>query len=181
MNKMKRFLSAVLALIMVFSLVACGGGEDTTGSTSPSGTTGPASGKKTHTVTVKTNGGMAMQGVNVYVYGDEALTDMKAAGGTDANGQATFELAEGEYYVQLQGVANGFDVQNSYRFNGTTANITLTSNLVKDESVEGHTFKVGDVMYDFSFEDNSRMICESCGAENDTYIRQPYGLRGLWC
>ena len=168
MNRFKRMLSAVLVLIMVFSLVACGGGQDTTGSTAPSDTNGNnANGKKTYTVNVKTNGGMAMEGVNVFVYGDEALTDMKAAGGTNAQGQASFELADGTYYVQLQGVANGFDVQPSYRFNGTTADITLTSSLV-DEDVAGHTFKVGDVMYDFSFEDNSRIICDSCEAVNDT-------------
>ncbi len=174
MDRMKRILSAVLVLVMVLSLVACGGGDDTTGSTEPS-STGSNEGKKTYSVTVHTNGGMAMEGLNVFVFGDSALTDMKAAGSTNAQGQATFELAEGEYYVQLQGVAKGYDVQASYTFSGTSANITLTSSLVMDGDVTTTTFEVGDVMYNFSFEDNSRLICGACGTENDTYIRNEDG------
>lgn len=175
MMKMKKVLSLVLALVMLLGLAACGQGDDTTASTDATGTTGKQEGKNVYTVTVKTNGGMAMEGVNVFVYADKALTDMKGAGGTDAKGEAKFELASGEYYVQLQGVAKGFDVQEYYAFNGNSANITLTSTLVKDESVEDHTFKVGDVMYDFSFEDNSKMICAACGVENDTYFRNEDG------
>lgn len=176
MNRFKKMLSAVLVLVMVFSLVACGGGDNTTGttnSTNPTGNSGEA--KKTYTVTVKTNGGMAMKGVNVFVYGDEALTDMKAAGATDTNGVATFEMTEGTYYVQLQGLSKGYDVQDSYTFSGNTANITLTSSLVTGENLDSALFKVGDVMYDFSFEDNSKLICPACGVENDTYIRNEDG------
>ena len=169
MSKFTRVLSFVLALVMVMGLAACDGGKDSTGTT---GTTGPSgsteNAKKTYTVTVKTNGGMAMAGFNVYVYNDSALTDMKAAAATDEKGQATFEMVEGEYYVQLQGIPAGYDVQPYYTFNGTSANITLTSGLVTDETVENHVFKVGDVMYDFTFADQSRILCKACGEYNDT-------------
>lgn len=180
MKKFTRVCSFVLALCMVFALAACGGnGGDTTGTTSPtepsSGVGGEQGTKTSYTVTVKTNGGMAMEGVNIFLYADEALQDMKAAGATNEKGQATFEVAEGTYYVQLQGELKGFDVQPYYTFNGTSSNIVLTSTLVKDEDVEGHTFKVGDVMYDFSFQDNSRIICGECGELNDNYIRNEDG------
>ena len=159
MKNFTRVLSFVLALVMVFALAACGGnegeGEGTTGTTGTTAPTGPNQNeKKTYTVTVKTSGGMAMEGVNVYIYGDEALTDMKNAGGTDASGSISFQMTEGDYYVQLNGVPEGYAVDASYRFNGTNLDIVLTSSLVMDQSVTSKTFQVGDVMYDFSFTDS---------------------------
>lgn len=170
MNQFKRMLCFLLAAVMLFALAACGGGEDTTGSTDSTAPTGNNNnnGKLTYTVSVKTNGGMAMKGINVYIFADAEMLDMKAAGGTDTNGVATFELAQGTYYVQLQGVSKGYDVQPSYTFNGTKCDITLTSGLVMDEDVTAHTFQVGEVMYNFSFEDNSRIICHACDHVNDT-------------
>ena len=170
MKIFKRALCFLLAATMLFALAACNIGGDTTGDTT--GTTGPSgdNGKVTYTVTVKTNAGMAMEGLNVFLYADAALTDMKGAAGTDASGKATFNLAEGNYYVQLQGVATGFDVKESYAMNGTSLNITLTSSLVEGEDVTSHTFKVGDVMYNFTYEDNSRMICTECNTINNNYV-----------
>ena len=175
MKKFTRVFSFVLAMVMVFALAACGGGsaggggDNTEGTSSTTSTNGTGDGtQKTYTVTVKTNGGMALEGINVYIFGDAALSDMKQAGATNENGQASFEMAEGTYYVQLHGVAEGYDVQESYTFTGTNANITLTSSLVSDGDVEGHVFQVGDVMYDFTFDDNSKIICSACGVANDT-------------
>ena len=163
MKNFTRVLSFVLALVMLFALAACGGkdggdGEGTTGTTAPSGTSGTGgtnqNEKKTYTVNVKTSGGMAMEGVNVYVYADEAMTDMKNAGGTNEKGSVTFQMTDAKYYVALSGVPEGYSVQPSYTFNGTNLDIVLNSSLIKDGSITSARFEVGDVMYDFSFTDS---------------------------
>ena len=172
MNQIKKILCFVLAMVMVFGLIAC----DNTDATDPTGTTGGDNGgtnnggKVNYTVTVKTNGGMAMEGLNVYLYADEALTDLKAPAMTDSKGVATFNVAAGTYYVSINGAPKGYDVAKSYPLTGSNTNITLTSSLVQGESVSSNTFEVGDVMYDFTYEDNTRVICPECNELNEIIL-----------
>ena len=51
-----------------------------------------------HTVSIKTAGGMAMEGVDVAVYTDEALTNLQGYGKTDTTGTAKISLPEGGQY-----------------------------------------------------------------------------------
>ena len=180
MNQIKKILCFVLAMVMVFGLIAC----DNTVATDPTTTTGnggtnTGNGKVTYTVTVKTNGGMAMEGLNLYLYADEALLDMKAAAGTDAKGVASFNVEAGTYYVSIQGAPKGYDVKASYPLSGTNTNITLTSSLVKDESVTSTVFEIGDVMYDFTYQDHTRAICAECNELNELvyYVEYEDGSR----
>ena len=148
MNNFKRLLSLFLAIVMVFAMAGCGGGEST-GNEEESGSAEGA--LSTYTVTLKSIGGMALSEIDVYVYADSTLTDMKQYGQTDENGSVSFQLAEGsDYAIALSGVPKGYQVEESYSFSGTNADITLTSQLVSGESLSGATLGLGDVMYDFS-------------------------------
>ena len=155
MNKAKKILSVLLVLAMVLSICAgCkskdGEAAGTQGATTPSGD----GSTQNYTVNVKTAGGMAMAELEVSVYSDTSLGNMMGYAKTDANGTATFSLEGGiNYAIVLGGVPKGYDLQSTYAFNGTTANITLTSKLITDETLNDvtKTLTLGDVMYDFTY------------------------------
>ncbi len=147
MNRMKRLISFLMTLVLLVTMTAafsaCNpqGGEE-------EGSADPQAGGNSYVVNVKTAGGMALEGIAVYVYSGDSLEDFKE---TDANGKAVFQLKEGgKYTVTLTGVPKGYQVKEKYDFKNNTANITLTSSLVQDENLAGATLGLGDVMYDFT-------------------------------
>ena len=153
MNKLKRALSLLLVFVMVFAMAACSKqGEKQTEGTSA--TTIPSGNKETYFVTVKTAGGMPMTDIGVYIYVGSDTGDLKKGANTNENGQAIFELPVASNYVAvLSGVPEGYAVEAYYTFNGNSCVITLTSSLIKDESVNNVKFELGDIMYDFTVTD----------------------------
>lgn len=146
MKSMKKIVSLLLIAVMLLSMTACGG---ETAETTEAAAENAAN--AVYTVTVETAGGMALPGLDVYVYADSTLADLKKFGQTDENGQVNFELPESDAYaVALSGTAKGYEVADSYAFSGNTARITLNSSLITDESLSAATLGLGDVMYDFS-------------------------------
>ena len=161
---MKRFFSLILIAAMLCSMAACGGSEPAEQPTEAAVSSETA----IYTVTVETAGGMMLPGLDVYIYADNTLADLKKFGQTDENGQISFELPKSDSYaVTLSGVAKGYELAESYAFSGNSARITLTSALIKDESLSGATLGLGDVMYDFNVltpdgetVSLSQMLCE---------------------
>lgn len=174
MNRMKKLLSLLLVLTMVFSLAAMTTGckdsdepgsseastEATQNSTAPAPSTPsepttpsePGS-NKDYQVTVSTVGGMKLDGISVYVYTDSTLTELEAAGETDDEGTVTLSMPEKDgYAVEIQGVPEGYLVEDYYLFLNETANIQLTSALITDKTLSdvSGTLGLGDVMYDFT-------------------------------
>lgn len=148
MTRLKRLLSAILAAAMLLAMAGCAGGESTG---SAEETAGEDAAGSSYSVSVKSVGGMPLAGLDVYVYADSTLADMKQYGQTDENGKVSFTLPEsGDYAVTLSGVPKGYEVDASYAFSGSSAEITLNSQLVSGESLSGATLGLGDVMYDFS-------------------------------
>ncbi|MBQ7801115.1 MAG: TlpA family protein disulfide reductase [Oscillospiraceae bacterium] len=144
MNQFRKNLSILLILGLLLSLFGCAAKD------APSATeeTAPA---ESYTVTVRSAGGMALPGIDVYVYADDTLQDLKQYGETDEKGQILFSLPQGEdYAITLSGAPRGYAVEPAYAFSGNAAAITLTSSLISGESLSGATLGVGDVMYDFS-------------------------------
>lgn len=150
MKNLKKLLSVILVIALTLSmtamLAACDSGEET-----PEQQTQEAVGSATYNVTVTTVGGMAMEGLDLYVYADSSLADLKGYGKTDENGQASFELPKAEgYVVAISDAPKGYAVESSYSFSGNTANITLTSSVITDSSLSEVTLGLGDVMVDFT-------------------------------
>ncbi len=145
----KRMMAALLALAMVLALAGCGGSEAAPTTEATQAAAEGAVG--TYTVTVRTKGGMAMPGLDIYIYADSSLTDLKQYGQTDEAGVATFQMAPTDSYaVQISGAPKGYLVADSYSLNGTSTVIELESQLVSGESLAGATLGLGDVMYDFT-------------------------------
>ena len=126
---MKRFFAMILVLAMALSMLACG--EET-----PVEATEPAASADTvtYSVSVESAGGMALEGIDVYVFADSTLTDMKQYGATNEYGKVSFELPEsGSYAVTVSGAPKGYSVKDSYSFSGTHAAITLESSLIEGD------------------------------------------------
>ncbi len=147
MSRMKKILALILAVATV--LCMCAG---LAGCSKKGGEQGEASGEAgSYTVTVKSAGGLPLKGVAVSVFADDTLADMKGYGETNEEGVATIELnGKDNYAITLSTVPKGYEVEKSYSFNGTKADITLTSSVIKDGSLADQTLGLGDIMYDFS-------------------------------
>ena len=148
MKNVKKLLSALLAAAMILSMAACKNGGNTDSTQGADNAEG-----STYTINVTTAGGMAMEGLDIFVYADDTLSDLEQAGRTDANGSVSFNMKKSSYYaVTVSGAPKGYQVEASYAFNGNTADIKLTSSLITDEQLgNAGSLKLGDVMYDFSY------------------------------
>lgn len=148
MNKLKKILTLMLAFALVLSMTGVLAGCKKTGKTDD----GSATGEPTaYTVTVTSMGGLALEGVTVYVYKNSDLKELQDAGMTDANGFVSLTMPQNSNYaIVLSGLPKGYEVSPYYTFNGSSANISLKSSLVTGESLAGAKLGLGDVMYDFS-------------------------------
>ncbi len=147
---MRKTIAMLLAAAMLLALVGCGEtpAETTASTTLPQSSSDQKIG---YTVSVSTKGGMALSGLDVFVYGDSALTDMKGFAQTDAQGNVSLQLAAGgEYYIQVTGAPKGYQVEKFYQFSGLSASIVLDSQLVEGEDLANASLGLGDVMYDFT-------------------------------
>lgn len=130
---MKRLICAMMALMMVLGLCACGAEEapkapETQPATEPTPvveeTVAVDDGKVTYTIHVQDENGAAMAGVMVQICKDACLPGM-----TDAEGNATFHVAEDDYKVSFLTLPAGYtyttEATEFYFENGATE-ITLT-------------------------------------------------------
>ena len=147
MKNMKKLVVMLTVLATLFSLTAGLAGCKENGD----GGTVIAGNSADYKIAVRTAGGMAMEGVAVSAYTDEALSNLQGYGQTNADGIATISLPQGATYLHsLSGVPKGYDLKPSYTLDSTTYTITLTSSLITGESMSETTLKLGDVMYDFT-------------------------------
>ncbi len=150
---MPRSLVSMIALLLavVFcmsALVSCDNGGDESSNTSGSEASGE---KATYTVSVKSNGGVPLSGLDIYIYKGAELKDMKEFSKTNENGEITFSLPKSDdYFIVVSGAPKGYKVEKSYGFVGTSSAIVLTSSLVTGEDISTAQLGIGDVMYDFT-------------------------------
>ena len=151
MKNLKKLLCVLLVLAMVLSMMA-GCSEETSDPVVTDPTEAPSTGETgNYSVKVKSAGGMAMEDLTIYIYRDQALTDLVDFSETDATGSASFTLAKDQnYFVAVDGAPKGYKVEDYYSFNGNAAIITLTSSVITDQTLsEVSSLRPGDVMYDF--------------------------------
>ena len=138
----------LVAALLLSILSGCGNPEPPTESTTP---TQPSQGNGSYTVMVSTRGGMPLSGVEVLVYADKTLEDNINYGQTDENGICSFDMPKSEdYAVVLRHLPEGYSVEPYYTFYSGVANIMVTSAPIADKNLSGASFKLGDVMYDFT-------------------------------
>ena len=137
------FRKLILSLLLLLILAGC-----TSGPASPE--TQPPS-PVDHTVSIHTAGGMALGGIDVYIYADTSQSDLIQYGETNELGQLTLAMPEqANYSIVLSGVPQGYHTDNSYAFSGNRADIALTSSVISGESLSNAILGVGDVMVDFT-------------------------------
>lgn len=142
MNKFwKSLVCAAAALMMLSALVACG--KQTPG-------TEPAAPISGCVVTVKTEGGMALENVDVYVYKDAAKSEMLSLSKTDKDGKAAVavEVPAGSVVV-LEKVPAGYAVEANYPITQADTQITLKTQLLKEKT----KIVPGSIMFDFTVTD----------------------------
>ena len=179
MNKSKKLLSVLLAFALLLSIAACAKEPETTETTS-----GESAVTGSYNVSIQSQGGMALVGIDVYIYADSTQTQMEKYGQTDENGQITFDLpVRSDYAIVLSGAPDGYAVESSYRFTGNSALITLTSSLVTGESLSGATLGVGNVMYDFSVTtpDGTKVTLSEMLAEKKMVLLNFWYTTCTWC
>ncbi len=160
LKQLKKWQLAVIVIVAVAVLAAAiglplacnsskkGNGEEET----TTGTNAVVGKNVEYSVNVKTIGGMILPEIEVYVYADDTLADLKHYVKVNENGTAKFTLPESDKYaIVLSGVPKGYIVEKSYSFSGGVSDITLTSSVITDGDISAAKLGLGDVMYDFTF------------------------------
>jgi peroxiredoxin len=133
-------------------------------------------------VTVRTQGGMELSGITVNVYADNTHKVLKDCGTTDDFGMVEFTFDKSnKYSITLGDVPAGYNVSNAYSFNGTNADITLSSSVIKGEMP--YSLKEGDVMYDITVEapDGSTYTISEILKNKDAVMLNFWFATCSWC
>ncbi len=151
LDKKKKILLIVVACVAALAIVGGIIAAVVLGGNGGNGGSQSSGDKTTYSVSVETAGGMPMAEVDVAVYDSDNLKNMQDYGKTDSNGKISFNIPKnGNYAIVLSSVPKGYDVKESYKFKGESANIVLTSSLVTGEDISTAKLGLGDVMYDFT-------------------------------
>lgn len=147
MKNNQKYIGLLCCLLcLCLCLAACKGPEPTT-------TTQPPK-DSIYTITVETAGGMTFEGLAVYVYEDNTEDDLVTFGTLDENGSYTFTAPQSDKYTVRfpDFTGEGYDLQAYYPITSANTSITLTSAVIadKDPLENGKTYKLGDVIRDFT-------------------------------
>ncbi len=179
------FALIACVLLLAICLASCSPDGTTSDVSNESSESSQATGQTAeHTVSVKTAGGMAMSEIKVDIYKDDTLSDMLDFAKTGETGDVSFTLeAGGNYAIVVSGAPKGYAVEKSYRFNGTHADIVLTSSLVTDEDLSTAKLGLGDVMYDFTVTatDGNEIKLSELLKTNDLVVLNFWYTTCTWC
>ncbi len=156
----RRFACALCVLCLLVSVTACGNTDETV--------------KVERTVTVKTVGGMPLDGIMVRFYSDEAAEQLVWAGETNKNGQLVFNAPEGVLTAVVENVPTGYDAESTYRVGTTDPVIVLKAAPADASALSSTVFTLGDVMCNFTVE-----AVGHTGKPTDSSVTQTYRLSEL--
>ncbi len=102
-----------------------------------------------YTISVKTVGGRPIANLTLFIYIEDDLINYAQ---TDENGIATVTLdGAANYSVELSASAlEGYNVEERYALTENKLDIVLTSSVIPDSNLTGVSYKVGDIMRDFT-------------------------------
>ena len=104
-----------------------------------------------YTVELQTEGEMPLSGVSIFVYENDKLQDLVWVAKTGEDGKISFEATKSSSYVAvLKDVPEGYEAEESYPLKDNHTVIQLKTALKKEEDLTKITYKLGDVIYDFS-------------------------------
>ena len=183
MAKMKKML-LVLCAVVCLGLLFAGCQETPEGTTTTPTTEAP---EVIYTITVKTAGGLALEGVDYYVWDSVNHNYILSYGRLQADGAITFTAPRSEDYVlELNNVPQGYDVKERYALTSTKLDLVLTASVIMEGEATDRQYKLGDVITDFSVidtEGNKLTISEllkTKDMERDLdFIPSPVKLTGL--
>lgn len=148
-KRLQRIGVLCLVLCLCISMFSCKKREDDT-----TGVTDGAAGSGTYTIEIVSEGGLAMEGIGVYIYTDETQEELVWFAKSDASGIVTFESEGSDSYVAvLNGVPEGYVVEEFYPITGEKTQIVLATEMASADDLTGIIFNLGDVMYDLTVTD----------------------------
>ncbi len=102
------------------------------------------------TIEIKSQGGMAMENIDVYVYTDASKSELVSFARTDKNGIASIKetIPVGSVAI-LSGVPAGYNTKETYPITESATKITLSITLLSEMT----ELKPGSVMFDFTVTD----------------------------
>ena len=106
-----------------------------------------------YNLTIKTLGNNRINDVEISIYDNETLVEKVV---TDYLGNAELKLNAKEYTVKLDNLKDGmFEREEGYKLDEKGGNYTfyVDSSVIEKEIKNTTRFKLGDIMYDFSFTD----------------------------
>ncbi len=114
--------------------------------------------KSTYTVSIKSYGGLALDGVRLYIHEENDINSPTIARATtDKNGIATLELpASDNYYIELENYPLGYVASDLYKMDTTGKSIMLMSKPIdpdEEEIWDVKKYELGDVIHDFTITD----------------------------
>ena len=140
-NLTKRLLALCLAMLLLMVAASCGKEQNDASVT-----------LNNCTVTVVSDGGLAMENIGVSIYADKAQTDLVDFARTNKDGVAALNAAiPSGSFIFLTDIPDGYMVADYYSLTEKETIITLKAGL-KNEMT---SFTLGDVMFDFTVTDQN--------------------------
>ena len=145
-NLMMRLSTLCLAVLLLVTMAASCGKKD-------KGKPEPATVLTDCTITVKTEGGVALENVGVTIYADKEQQELIDFVRTNADGAITTKggFAPGNAYVFLTDVPDGYEVKEYYTITEKNTVITLKTTF----NTEIAPITLGGVMFDFTVSDQN--------------------------
>ena len=144
-KRILRVTALCLAVCLLMSMAACSGTKTPADDTTARSTV--------YTIMVEAEGGKPLSQVGVYIYTDDAKTDLVWFDKTDDNGTITFDqgelLPEGSVAI-LSDVPENYLVEQSYPITGEATRITLKATLLEEGDLSAITYQLGDTVHDFT-------------------------------
>ena len=144
MDKIKRYLTGFLAVMLLVLLTGCGEAPDQEVKDE----------KVTYTITLLSSDGVPVENVKVFVYEDPSKAELVSVDTTDAEGSIAFVEAPKDAFVAvLQDVPAGFETEEFYTISMGNNQITLLQRALTSEELSEIRYNLGDRITNLSVTD----------------------------